>query len=62
MEITKADVTRENEIKAMFKKIKKLDVLINNAGTDIPAPLEKYNSDDWKKIIDVNLIGKFLCT
>lgn len=63
--IFQADVTKENEVIKMFKFLSSefdtLDYLINNAGIDIPQYIEEHNLDDWKKIIDLNLNGKFLC-
>lgn len=38
-----------------------LDVLINNAGTDIIKPAIDYPVDDWNKLIQVNLSGYFHC-
>lgn len=63
--LVKADISNEDEVKRMFvdiaKSVKTLDYLVNNAGIDIPQPLETYNLSDWNKIIAVNLTGKFLC-
>jgi len=42
------------------KEIGKIDILINNAGIQIRAPLEEFNSDDWRRLIDINLTGAFL--
>lgn len=61
-----ADISKENEVKGMFEflmlEFKSLDILINNAGIYIPSLIEELNYEDWKKIIDVNLNGKLLCT
>ncbi|MEU0545081.1 glucose 1-dehydrogenase [Nocardia sp. NPDC005978] len=38
----------------------KLDVLVNNAGIVNGGPLQKFNLDKWRRIIDVNLTGTFL--
>jgi NAD(P)-dependent dehydrogenase (short-subunit alcohol dehydrogenase family) len=39
-----------------------LDVLFNNAGISSPAvPMEDLTYDQWKKVVDVNLTGMFLC-
>ena len=46
----------------MFSQIKKLDYLINNAGINIDSFIETFNVEDFKKVIDVNLIGKVICT
>jgi NAD(P)-dependent dehydrogenase (short-subunit alcohol dehydrogenase family) len=41
----------------------RLDVLFNNAGRSSPAvPLEDLTYEQWKKVVDVNLTGMFLCT
>jgi len=65
-ELIKADITIEEDVKKMFdiikKKTKHLDFLVNNAGIDIPHPFESYVVDDWNKIIQTNLTGKFICT
>ena len=40
-----------------------VDILINNAGISGPNhPLWGYPPDDWRRVIDVNLIGSFLVT
>ena len=62
------DVSDENSVLGMVKhtinKYDRIDILINNAG--IFAKLAKKNfyeisSDEWDKILDVNLKGMFLC-
>ena len=41
----------------------RLDVLFNNAGVSAPGVnLEDISFDDWKRVVDVNLTGAFLCT
>lgn len=58
----KADVSNESEVMNMFSKIDKLDYLVNNAGTNIDSYIESFNIDDFRKVINVNLIGKVICT
>ena len=41
----------------------RLDLLFNNAGTGAPpVPLEALSLDHWKRVVDINLTGAFLCT
>lgn len=40
----------------------RLDALVNAAGIAGPtAPVEDYPLDDWRRVVDVNLTGTFLC-
>jgi NAD(P)-dependent dehydrogenase (short-subunit alcohol dehydrogenase family) len=61
------DVSDPGSVKAVFAKTKetfgRLDVLFNNAGIGAPAmPLEELPYETWKKVVDINLTGLFLCT
>src|SRR3954454_7274248 len=61
------DVTDPASVKALFAAAKKafgrLDVLFNNAGTGAPpVPLEDLTLEQWRRVVDVNLTGAFLCT
>jgi gluconate 5-dehydrogenase len=38
-----------------------LDVLVNNAGINIPKPAEDLSLDEWSRIVGVNLTGTFTC-
>lgn len=64
--IFKADVSKEDQVKEMFNKtietFGRLDILINNAGIQKDAPIDKMTLEDWQKVIDVNLTGYFLCS
>jgi NAD(P)-dependent dehydrogenase (short-subunit alcohol dehydrogenase family) len=41
----------------------RLDLLFNNAGTGAPpVPLEDLSFEHWKRVVDINLTGAFLCT
>jgi len=60
----KADISKENEVKEMIDKIinkfGSIEVLVNNAGIAIDTMFEDKNVDNFKKILDTNLIGTFL--
>ena len=58
----KADVSNEDEVAKMFNQIEKLDYLINNAGTNIDSYIETFDIQDFRKILDVNLVGTFNVT
>jgi glucose 1-dehydrogenase len=61
----RADVTSENEIKAMFQEaietLGSLDVLVNNAGIQKACPSDQLEAADFDKVLGVNLRGPFLC-
>ena len=63
--IVQADVSQEDQVKAMFAKVLdafgSLDVLVNNAGIQKPCPSHEIESTDFDRIISVNLRGPFLC-
>lgn len=60
-----ADVSQEEQVLSMFKKIKTemgtIDILINNAGLQQDAPLDEMTLAQWNLVIHVNLTGQFLC-
>jgi glucose 1-dehydrogenase len=62
----KADVSRENEVLAMFRKaidhFGTLHVVVSNAGLQRDAPFDQMTMEQWNTVIGVNLTGQFLCT
>lgn len=62
----KCDVSKESEVKEMVNqtvnKFGKLDILVNNAGIVFDIPFFKRTVEQWKKTMDVNLLGTFLCS
>jgi len=64
--IEKCDVSKFKQVDLFFdriiKKIKKIDILINNAGITGPtSTLWEYDIDMWKKVVEINLMGTFNC-
>lgn len=64
--IIKCDVSKEDEVIKMFsiiqEKYNNIDYLVNNAGTFIDNLIKDFNINDFKKILDINLLGKVICT
>lgn len=53
------DVSNEEDVKKMFLEIDNLDVIVNNAGISIDNTLEDKSSDEFRKVLDTNLVGVF---
>lgn len=58
------DITDEHQILSAVEKIisqhGQLDILINNAGTDLTVPIEDLSIQDWDRILSVNLRAPFV--
>jgi NAD(P)-dependent dehydrogenase (short-subunit alcohol dehydrogenase family) len=50
----------EHAINATAEIFGKIDVLINNAGTDVTCSLDELSFPDWDRVIHTNLYGPFL--
>ena len=64
--IQTADIADETAVDAAFEATRarfgRLDVLFNNAGVSAGGRLEDLSLDAWKRVVDANLTGAFLCT
>lgn len=60
----KADISKEDEVKYMvdtaIQIFNHIDILVNNAGIAIDTLYEDKTVENFRKILDVNLIGTFL--
>jgi len=61
----KVDVSNEEQVEAMvdaaIKKYGKLDLLVSNAAILISGAVVDFPAEKWRKMLDVNLYGYFLC-
>ncbi len=65
--VVPTDVSDPASVANLFARAResfqRVDVVFNNAGTNVRAvPLDELSLDDWQRVIDVNLTGAFLCT
>ncbi|MFQ5944963.1 MAG: SDR family oxidoreductase [Anaerolineae bacterium] len=62
----RADVSKEDEVKAMVAEMLKawgtIDILVNNAGLQRDAPFTEMTLEQWNFVLSVNLTGMFLCS
>ena len=60
------DVSKENEVDKMISTIEAklggVDILINNAAIDLSNLFHLKNADEFKKTLDVNVVGAFNCS
>jgi glucose 1-dehydrogenase len=61
----RADVSKEDDILEMFATVRRemglLDILINNAGFQIPGDSHEISTEAFDRVIATNLRGAFLC-
>jgi NAD(P)-dependent dehydrogenase (short-subunit alcohol dehydrogenase family) len=60
------DVTDPDSVAALFTRavdwFGRVDLLFNNAGTGAPpTPFEELPLENWRRVVDTNLTGAFLC-
>lgn len=53
-----ADV--QNGLDAVVRQFGKLDAIVNSAGVDVTAPIDKLDADVWERVLRTNLTGPFL--
>ena len=60
------DVTNEDQVAELVSTIEKevgvIDILVNNAGIIKRIPMTEMSASDWRKVIDIDLTGPFICS
>jgi NADP-dependent 3-hydroxy acid dehydrogenase YdfG len=60
------DVSDENQANAFIERgrdeLGGLDILVNNAGVMLLGPVMGADTDDWRRMVEVNLLGLLYCT
>jgi NADP-dependent 3-hydroxy acid dehydrogenase YdfG len=61
-----ADIADEEQargfVRAAADELGGLDILVNNAGVMLLGPLEGDDSDNWRRMVEVNVLGLLYCT
>jgi NAD(P)-dependent dehydrogenase (short-subunit alcohol dehydrogenase family) len=59
------DVADPDAVTALFaaarERYGRVDLLFNNAGIGVTAPVAELAYEDWRRVVDTNLTGAFLC-
>jgi NAD(P)-dependent dehydrogenase (short-subunit alcohol dehydrogenase family) len=55
------DLSREDEVQALFAGLPALDILVNNAGIGLVGNLEETTLEGWQRLFRVNVDAVFLC-
>src|SRR4051794_28267481 len=57
------DVTSQDSVRALFEaaieRFGRVELLFNNAGLGVSAPIGEVALEDWRRVVDTNLTGSF---
>ncbi|PKV99410.1 NADP-dependent 3-hydroxy acid dehydrogenase YdfG [Amycolatopsis echigonensis] len=63
--VVPADVADPASVEALFSTVRsewgRLDLLVNNAGVSLGGTVADLSVEDWRRTVDTNLTGMFLC-
>ncbi|HSH78117.1 MAG TPA: 3-oxoacyl-ACP reductase family protein [Herpetosiphonaceae bacterium] len=61
-----ADVVDPDQVRAAVARVVAeldgLDILVNSAGVNIRRPSLEFSLEDWRRVVDINLTGTFICS
>ena len=57
-----ADVSKEEDVIALFQRVGKVDVLVNNAGVSLIKQIQDISYAEYERVMSVNMGGAFLCS
>jgi len=61
-----ADVTEPQQVRAavaaVHQQLGRLDILVNSAGVNHRKPTLEFGLDDWRRVLEINLTGTFVCS
>jgi len=64
--VVPTDVTLEEDVVNLFRlameTFGRVDILVNNAGISTRTPIDQLSFEVWRKVLDVNINGVFLCS
>ncbi|MCR4426962.1 MAG: 3-oxoacyl-[acyl-carrier-protein] reductase [Firmicutes bacterium] len=64
--VVPGDVTSESDVRSLFDKVMsawgRVDILVNNAGITRDGLAVRMSSEDFTRVLDVNLLGTFHCS
>jgi NAD(P)-dependent dehydrogenase (short-subunit alcohol dehydrogenase family) len=63
--VVPTDVGDPESVAALFDAVRRewgrLDLLVNNAGLSVAGTVDELSYEDWRRTVDANLTGSFLC-
>lgn len=62
----RCDVTNEDDVQGVMTEIARehghLDILVNNAGIQLAKPTAEMSTDEWRRVLEVDLTAPFVCS